>query len=384
MPAMDAPETVIVGGGIAGLATAWALAERGARGVCVLEREARVGMHSTGLNAGILRAAIDSPVTRKLARETAALLRYPPDSLSPHARGPLLDACGLVVWEGSPDLPEPRWLADALADGAAGLEPEEAVKLAPHLSAEGQRAWHFPQLGKIDRDGLALALEAAAKAAGVEVRTQTRVERVTLGKDGSVRGVKLSDGEMLSAPRVVLAPGGWAAQLGASCGARFPGRATRRHLFLTKPSPKVDPRWPVTWDDTAGFYCLPQGSRLMLCLCDEEDTDPQACHPDPMIGRRLQRRVQASLPTLADSLEIESSWCAMRTVSEDDHPVAGADPMVPGLWWVGALGGHGMSIGLALGRTAATLLAGEAIPEPLRKLLDPASPEREYTPTRRW
>lgn len=381
---MDAPETVIVGGGIAGLATAWALAERGARGVCVVEREARVGMHSTGLNAGILRAAIDSPVTRKLARDTAELLRCPPESLAPHARGPLLDACGLIVWEGSPELPEPRWSADALADGAAALEPEEVAGLAPHFQAEGQRAWHFPRRGKIDRDGLATALEAAAQAAGVEVRTRTTVERVALNQDGSVQGLELAGGETLAATRVVLAPGGWAAQLGATCGAHFPGRATRRHLFLTKPSPKIDPRWPVTWDDTAGFYSLPQGNRLMLCLCDEEDTDPGACHPDPLIGRRLQRRVQASLPSLADTLEIESSWCAMRTVSEDDHPVAGADPKVPGLWWVGALGGHGMSIGLALGRAAAALLDGETLAEPLQQLLDPASPEREYAPTRRW
>ncbi|MBZ0238624.1 MAG: FAD-dependent oxidoreductase, partial [Deltaproteobacteria bacterium] len=44
-------QVAIVGGGVAGLATAWALAEGGAADVVVLEREAALASHASGRNA---------------------------------------------------------------------------------------------------------------------------------------------------------------------------------------------------------------------------------------------------------------------------------------------------------------------------------------------
>ena len=380
---MDTADTVIVGGGIAGLATAWALAESGAQGVVVVERDASCGRHSSGLNAAILRSAIDSPATRALARSTAAALSDLPASLRQHSPGPLMDGRGLVVCEGTIDLPEPRWLADALADGARGLSKGELDQLVPGFVPEGERQWWFPQLGRIDREGLLACLQAASQALGVRILTNAEVVGIPIDQSGQARGVNLAQGGSIAAERVVLAPGGWAAKLAQTCGARFPGRPTRRHLFVSSPAPAVSPDQPIVWDDAAGFYALPDSEGLMLCLCDEEDTDPDACFPDPLIERRLRRRLAASLPSLSQ-LAIERSWCAMRTLSEDDHPVVGEDPQVGGLWWVGALGGHGMSISLGLGRTAAALLLGQQVDPTIAGLLAPASAAREYSPTRDW
>ena len=46
---------VIVGGGVAGLGLAWALARRGVRDITLVEREQAPFRLSSGLNAGILR-----------------------------------------------------------------------------------------------------------------------------------------------------------------------------------------------------------------------------------------------------------------------------------------------------------------------------------------
>ncbi|MCZ6598715.1 MAG: FAD-dependent oxidoreductase, partial [Planctomycetota bacterium] len=65
------PPILIVGGGIAGLATAWFLSRRGKR-VVLLERERRFGAHSSGLNAGILRTVTSDPVATALTQRGAA------------------------------------------------------------------------------------------------------------------------------------------------------------------------------------------------------------------------------------------------------------------------------------------------------------------------
>jgi D-arginine dehydrogenase len=72
----------------------------------------------------------------------------------------------------------------------------------------------------------------------------------------------------------------------------------------------------------------------------------------------------------------------MRTVTEDDLPVVGPDPDVGGLFWVAALGGHGMSISAGIGRFAAELLLGRPVDEELRAALAPDNDQRAFTPIR--
>jgi len=107
-------ETIILGGGIAGLSLARALARSSDRdegsGVILLEAEPTFGVHSSGLNAAILRTAIDAPATRALALMTADELRNPPDDLGGVS---FVDERGLILLEGSTEAPAPRWLARA-------------------------------------------------------------------------------------------------------------------------------------------------------------------------------------------------------------------------------------------------------------------------------
>ena len=88
------PSIVSVGGGIAGLATAWWLGQRGNCQVVLVESEPELGLHSTGRNASILRTAISDGPVRQLATEARRFLCDPPRNF---ARAPLLEACGLVV-----------------------------------------------------------------------------------------------------------------------------------------------------------------------------------------------------------------------------------------------------------------------------------------------
>ena len=60
-------ETLIIGGGVAGLATAWHLARRGCERVLLVERDAQLGAESSGKNAAILRTFGADPILNEVS-----------------------------------------------------------------------------------------------------------------------------------------------------------------------------------------------------------------------------------------------------------------------------------------------------------------------------
>lgn len=378
---------VIVGGGVAGLATAWALGRRGFSAVTVLEREEECFRLSSGQNAAILRHAMDSPATRSLTRLTRDLLTEPPEDLCSE---PLVDKRGLIVLEGNEQTPLPWWAQDLQLDGSCQpLSLEELATRAPGFRPEGRRAWWFPYSGTINIAQLGQCLEKSARSAGVEVCLGAGVQRIETDATGRVNGVLLQDGNSLAADLVVIAAGAWAGALGREVGAQFPGRPTRRHLFLSEPDPQVDPQQAIVWDDSGSFYFRPEAGGLLLCIGDQEDCLPageggESQTADPLVLRAARRALKKRLPHLGQ-LEFTRSWAAIRTLTEDDTPVVGNDPAVPGLFWVAALGGHGMSLSLGLGELAASMICGEEQDDlDLLAALAPDAPRRDWIPQRDW
>ena len=68
-------EVVVVGGGLAGLATAASLCSQGCHSILVLESETVPGAHSSGKNAGLVRQVAEDPQTTGLCVRGADLIR---------------------------------------------------------------------------------------------------------------------------------------------------------------------------------------------------------------------------------------------------------------------------------------------------------------------
>ncbi len=372
--------TLVIGGGVAGLATAWGLARSGAGPVAVIEREASLGFWSSGRNAGILRTAIHAPATRRLALQSQALLENLPPELAAHAPGPILDKVGLVLCEGSPGLPEPLWLDDLAAAGRVqALEPQDLKQRVPYFEPEGSRAWWLPDSGRIKVSNLMAALEGACREMGVRFWLNSTAVGLIKDASGQVTGVALEqDRRVIRAERIVLAPGAWVQPFAEHFGLEFPARTTRRHLFYAVPESRWSASDPVVWDDAAGFYFSGTDTgEMLLSLCDGDDADPQHLIQDPLLPRLMQRRVQESLTSLG-SFDWRRSLVGIRTVSEDDVPVISKHPGQENLYWVAALGGHGVTLSLGLGELAARIITGDSIDPGMQNALAYENPERDY------
>ncbi len=332
--------TVIVGGGIAGAATAYMLASRGVRNVVILEREYIPGAHSTGRNAAILRSLIPDPVLRGIARESASFYRDPPESFSEH---PLLNPVGLFLVARENHAAE---LLACLGDGnemgaPTQVSPGALYERIPYL-ARGLTAVLFqPDEGVLDVHGILQSFLTGASCHGAALMTSCEARKL-ITRNGAVEGIETATG-FLAAGRVVLAGGGWAVRLASDAGFPLPIAPFRRHLLVTEPLPQVKREWPVVWILGDEFYFRPESGGLLLCGCDTVPVPPdQGEQTDPHQIEGIAAKTACWLPELS-AARVARAWAGMRTFAPDHRFLLGPDPRVKGMYWAAALGGHGIT-----------------------------------------
>jgi glycerol-3-phosphate dehydrogenase len=176
-------EAIVVGAGVAGAATALALARRAAS-VVVVEAEDEPGLAASGTNSGIIHTGFDSVPG---ALETDLILR------SAVLRPPVLEAldvpvlrCGAIV-HGSETV-----LAHARRNGV-----EVAERGDGHLDVPGEAV--------TDPVAFTLSLVAGAQRHGAEVRTGFRVGAIE--RDGNGISVQSAGGDHLRSAVVINCAG---------------------------------------------------------------------------------------------------------------------------------------------------------------------------------
>ena len=337
----------IVGGGLAGLASAWALAERGIGDVVVLERGPALAAHASGRNAAMCRALAEDDAWTELTAAGAALLRSPPAVL---ASSSLVDGRGAILIARAPGA-----RAELIERAARhGVRCEElataAVRDVPaEVWRDAADALWFPDDGVIELRALTDGLIAAARAAGARIWCDADVIGMRAGADAVELQTRAG---VVHCDVVVNAAGAWAGELAIRAGGLDPGyQARRRHVFALAVSA---PDAPIVWQvDDGEHYTRPAGAETWASACDSVPTAPGDVAIDPTAVVELRRRLPASVA----AAPLTRMWACQRTFAPGGVPLIERDRERPWLCNVTGLGGHGVTASLAIGRRAAAVIA---------------------------
>jgi (S)-2-hydroxyglutarate dehydrogenase len=174
-------DTIIIGGGIVGLATAWALVESGRRKLLLLEGESRLAAHQTGHNSGVIHSGLyyapGSFKARFCVEGRAALYRFCAEHGVAHER------CGkLVVAVNAAQQPALRELerrGQANGLGVQRVSPEAMREREPEVA--GVEGLLVPDTGIVDFVGVCDALARLIQAKDGQVRLNARVQAIRSG-----------------------------------------------------------------------------------------------------------------------------------------------------------------------------------------------------------
>jgi sarcosine oxidase len=356
-------ETVVVGGGAMGSATAWHLARRG-REVTLIERfgarHAMGASHGRSRNFNITYA---DATYQPMLREAAVLWR----ELEDEGGVALLDVIGITN-HGAGVAPD---LADQL--GALG------VRASMLLPAQAEERWagirfdtrvlHCPDGGRIDAQEAVATLQSEAARHGAEVLLDTRVDSIEVG-DGD-RVEVATRGEVFVADTVVVTAGAWTEQLlgpHLSLPRLVVTQEQPAHFAVSDPTavwpswnhvPEPgNPRYGDWYSQTYGTLTPGDGVKAgWHAVGPVTDPDARTFEPEPVQLAALQRYAREWLPGVdADSLTPIS--CTYTSTADTDFVLDRAGPVVVGA----GFSGHGFKFVPTVGRILADLATGSGRP----------------------
>ncbi len=350
------PDILVVGGGIAGLSAAAALAEH-AR-VTVLEAEEQVGYHASGRSATMLHYALGDRLVRALTLASRPFFDDPPDGFS---EAPLGRRTPVLVFAREDE----RSALDALEAEISRfvtlerLDARGVHELCPLLKADEVH-------GIADRDGIRIDQHAllqgnlrSLRAKGGALRTEARVAAIQRRSEWEVT---TENGDHFSAPILVNAAGAWADQVADLAGVRPLGFEPKRRTIITFDAPPGTELDGLPFAKTVGdeLYFAAESGRLFASPMDEVPSEPCDAQPEEyevaLAAHRMEERTIVKVTT------IHSRWSGLRTFAPDRHPVAGFASDAEGFFWLAGQGGFGLQTSPAMARVAASLIAGEPWP----------------------
>jgi D-arginine dehydrogenase len=361
---MSTFDSIVIGAGIAGASAASFLAERGA--TLLLERESQPGYHTTGRSAALYSEAYGNAAIRSLTTGARPFFMAPPADFAEH---PLLTPRGAMFVGRADQLASlDRAAAEtrALQPSIRRIDGAEARRICPVLKADYvEGAVLEPEAMDIDVHALHQGFLRGLRAHGGRLVTDAEV--IALERAGDAWQVRTAAGAFPG--RVLVnAAGAWADELARLAGAEPVGLTPkRRTAILFAPPAGCDVSgWPLVVDIDETFYFKPDAGKLLGSPADETPSPPCDAQPEELdVALAVERIQQAAALPIA---RIERRWAGLRSFVADKTPVVGFDDRVEGFFWLAGQGGYGIQTAPAMGRLAAALIAGEAVPADLAAL----------------
>lgn len=386
MSAVARVETIVVGGGAMGAATAWQLARRGSE-VTLLERYGPG--HTQGASHGASRnfnVAYADPTYVRMLVEALPMWR----ELEAESGTPLLDLVG-VANHG----PAPQFDAVHAALSAAGipvefLPVEAASERWPGIRFD-TRVLFNSQAGRVNADATIAALHATAAAAGADVRHRTRATRIEVLDDERVLVASVTDAgveEVFEARTAVVTLGAWTTKLvGGLALPRLVVTQEQPAHFAVRDASVEWPSYNHFPGDAADGYDYWRSPVYGMLTPGEGvkagwhgvgpvvDPDARDFLPERAQLAALQRYAREWLPGV-DADAVTPISCTYTTTPDEHFVLDRIGPIVVGA----GFSGHGFKFTPVVGRILADLADGSG-PAPARFAADRAIVTAPSSPT---
>ncbi|SPJ22752.1 NAD(P)/FAD-dependent oxidoreductase [Palleronia abyssalis] len=405
-PLPSAADLIVIGGGVAGVTTAYYAAKSGAR--VVLCEKGRIAGEQSSRNWGWIRQQGRDPDELPLVIEAVAnwhaLQAETNEDLGLRQTGTLYFASDEATLQ--------RYRNWAQIAAGHGLDSRvvgstEMSSMLPDARADWIGALWTPSDCRAEPWVAVPALARLAARTGVTIRENCAVRALDL-EGRQVTGVVTEAGR-IRAPRVVLAGGAWSAKLLKRHGVALPQLSVRATVGRTQVLPEVfagqgvDDRfafrrrtdgayslapsfdhdfflgpaafrhardyWPVFRRDILSTNLRPASPRsypdawTLPRTWSEDAPGPfeamRVLDPPPNLRfvRRMARQFAAAFPHLGE-VRVTKAWAGMIDGLPDMIPVIDHVPDLPGLICLTGLSGHGFGIGPGVGRVTADLALG--------------------------
>ncbi|MBK1667172.1 glycine oxidase ThiO [Rhodovibrio sodomensis] len=327
------PRTAIVGAGVNGLCIAWQLARHGCA-VDVYER-GRIGRGASWAAAGMLAPGAEAEpgehaVTAAGQQALALWPAFARDLQQASGIDPELRTDGLMIAATNRDeaeqLRHDHSFLQQQGVPAEWLSGAQAREREPYLRAGLPGALFSPNDGQANNRQLVQGLAAAARAAGVRIHEDTRVDALDTAQ-GRATGLVV-EGARVAADAVVLCAGAWGREIdGVPTAAQAPIRPIKGQMLALRMDPGQPLLRRVLW--APKVYLVPRrdGQLLIGATVEEQGFD------DSMTAGGVFALLEAAwraIPAI-EELPIAEMWAGHRPGSRDDAPVLGATP-VDGLY----------------------------------------------------
>jgi len=360
MQRTDSTDVIVIGGGIAGTSVAAELADgsgnRPALRVVVLERESRLGYHTTGRSAAIYAPSYGPTTVRALTRASRAAFSMPAPDGTPLT---LPRSALFIARADQADAVET--LRGEIGDTLQLITGAQARDLCPLLrETYVDQALLDPGTEEIEVALLHETFQRRIRAGGGEIVPDTGVTDIAkAGQDWRVETPKGT----FTAPVVVNAAGAWADEIAKLAGVKPVGLQPKRRTALIVDCPEgvSAERWPMVISVDEQFYLKPEAGQLLISPADTTPSPPCDAQPEELDIAICVDRIETAFDISVR--RIAHKWAGLRSFVADGEPVAGYAADAPGFFWLAGQGGYGIQTAPALGRTAAALVCREQIPD---------------------
>ena len=398
-------DVVVIGGGIAGVAAAYALAKKGIK-AALIEKDNIAGEQSSR-NWGWCRQQHRDLRELPLAMKSLEIWNGLNAELGAETG---FRRTGLIYVTDRPaDFAQwEEWTLRAREYQMHSriLSPAEAKKLTPGSVPEWIGGIHSPTDGRGEPSLAVPALAEAARKLGATLHQYCAARGLDI-QAGKVTGVITEKG-LVRSDAVLVAGGSWSSLFCRRHGVRLPQAGVRSTSFATRPAPEVTNGGLSLPDVTLrrrldGGYTVGLGGRGLVELSPQgllyardfwptlkkrwagvtmgigrsffdgpesfanwslDSTTPFEKHrtldppADPKLVQQGLTRLAEQYPALK-GLQIAEQWGGLIDSTPDGIPVISAVDPLPGLFLSTGFTGHGFGIGPAGGQLAADIVAGD-------------------------